>query len=156
MPAQKHAGEDRALRARRKEPYKTARTHRPERWVRNTTRTGTPVTSTTLHPIDSKALEPLLKKNPPALVHGLARHHRCRREQLRERSGHLGGKVFASAGISDHTQIVLRILPDWVDSCSADEVPERWYRWCRDRFLWVSQTLPYRTLNPPVASGLPR
>ena len=62
-PAQKHAGEDRAILARRKALYENARSHRPERWVRNATRNWTPVTFTTLNPIDAKDLEPLLKKS---------------------------------------------------------------------------------------------
>jgi transposase InsO family protein len=62
-PAQKHAGEDKAILARRKALYENARRHRPERWVRNATRNWTPVTFTTLNPIDPKELEPLLKKS---------------------------------------------------------------------------------------------
>ena len=62
-PAQNHAGEDRAILARRKPGYGNRRSHSPERWVRNTTRNGKTVTFTTLRPIDPQDLNLLRNKS---------------------------------------------------------------------------------------------
>ena len=53
-PAEKHSGGGRAILCRRGKLYKNAQNHRPDRWFRKTTRNWTPVTTTSLHPIDPR------------------------------------------------------------------------------------------------------
>jgi REP element-mobilizing transposase RayT len=55
------------------------------------------------------------------------------RERLRELSGLFGAEVFAYAVMSNHTHVVLRTRPDWVESWSAEEVSERWCRLFRGK-----------------------
>ena len=54
-------------------------------------------------------------------------------ERLRELSERFGVQVLAYSVMSNHTHLVLRTRPDWVDSWSADEVAERWCRLFRGR-----------------------
>lgn len=61
-PAQKHAGQDIFILARRKDLYEAKRSEKPERWIRNTTRNWDPVRSETLNPINPRELERTLKK----------------------------------------------------------------------------------------------
>jgi len=61
-PAQKHAGEDAAILARRAEVYRTARARHPERWNGRSTRNWSPVRSTTLNPVSQRSLEPIAKR----------------------------------------------------------------------------------------------
>lgn len=61
-PAQKHAGQDVFILAKRKDLYEAKRSEKPERWIRNTTRNWEPVRSETLNPINPKELEKTLKK----------------------------------------------------------------------------------------------
>ncbi len=61
-PAQKHAGEDTAILARRAEVYRAARERHPERWNGRRTRNWSPVRSTTLNPVSQRSLEPIAKR----------------------------------------------------------------------------------------------
>lgn len=60
-PAQKHAGEDIAILAKRHALYKTKMAQTPDRWIRKKTRNWEPVTTTTLNPPDKRKLEKNLK-----------------------------------------------------------------------------------------------
>ena len=61
-PAQKHAGEDTAILARRAEVYRAAKARHPERWNGRRTRNWSPVRSTTLNPVSQRSLEPIAKR----------------------------------------------------------------------------------------------
>lgn len=60
-PAQKHAGEDILLLAKRKELYDAKRAEKPHRWIQKKTRNWDPVLATTLNPVDNRTLEKPLK-----------------------------------------------------------------------------------------------
>jgi putative transposase len=62
MPAQKHAGEDTAILARRAEVYRAAKARNPERWNGRRTRNWSPVRSTTLNSVSQRSLEPIAKR----------------------------------------------------------------------------------------------
>ena len=61
-PAQKYAGEDAAILARRAEVYRAAKARHPERWSGRSTRNWSPVQSTTLNPVSQRSLEPIAKR----------------------------------------------------------------------------------------------
>lgn len=61
-PEQKHTSADLKLLEKRKALYEAKRAETPSRWIQKTTRNWTPVTTTTLNPINPKTLEKTLKK----------------------------------------------------------------------------------------------
>ena len=61
-PAQKHAGEDTAILARRAEVYRAAKERHPERSNGRRTRNWSPVRPTTLNPVSQRSLEPIAKR----------------------------------------------------------------------------------------------
>jgi hypothetical protein len=62
-PAQRHAGQDRALLSARHELYLQARRSNPRRWS-GKTRDWTPITAVTLNPEQDTVIEPAASRNP--------------------------------------------------------------------------------------------
>ena len=61
-PEQKHTGEDIEILIHRKELYEEAKRKNPNRWIKGETRNWTPVTHTSLNPINEREIEKLHKK----------------------------------------------------------------------------------------------
>lgn len=62
-PASKHQGHDTQILQARSSLYQNARRNNPDRWIQNTPRNWTPVSSTSLHPPNAKDIERTLKKS---------------------------------------------------------------------------------------------
>ena len=61
-PEQKHKGDDLEILSKRKAIYEAAKQKNSKRWIKGETRKWTPVSSTSLNPLDEREIEKLHKK----------------------------------------------------------------------------------------------
>ena len=61
-PEQKHKNEDVEILTNRRELYEEAKRKNPKRWIKGKTRNWTPVTNTSLNPLNEREIEKLHKK----------------------------------------------------------------------------------------------